>query len=154
MYRLVTLVVLCLMYISACSSPDPRPILPAPSPLEKVIIAFQAEVKLDPSLRWTPTFFAPVFVELRSVTLVEQWPLNGDEVDVICRDSNGGEVLDPNTDKFTTEWYRIRAPKDKVDPELLDATGPRATEIEGGYSVYIQGFYLQVPEGKVAPACF
>lgn len=141
------------MLASACGSPDPQPILPASPPPEKVTIALQAKVKLDPPLTWTPTHFAQVLTERQSVSLVEKWPLNGDEVDVICRDENGGQVLDTTTNTLVTVWYRIRVPKDKVDPLVLDSIGPQAREIEGGYNAFIEGFYLQVPKEKEAPSC-
>lgn len=87
------------------------------------------------------------------MSAVEQWPLNGDEVDVICRDDHGGQVFDTTTNELVTVWYRIRVPKGQVDPQVLDATGPKAREIEGGYNAFIEGFYLQLPQGKEAPAC-
>lgn len=141
------------MVVSACGSAESQPTTPSSPPPEKVTIALRAKVKLDPSLTWTPTHFAPVFTELLSVSLVEKWPLNGDEVDVICRDDTGGQVLDTATNTLVTVWYRIRVPKEMVDPQVLDATGPQAREIEGGYNAFIPAFYLQVPQGKEAPAC-
>lgn len=153
MHRFVTVIVAFLMLASACGSPDPQPILPASPPLEKVTIALQAKVKLDPPLTWTPTHFAQVLIERQSVSLVEKWPLDGDEVDVICRDDRGGEVFDTATNTYVTVWYRIRVPKEMVDPQALDGTGPQAREIEGGYNAFIPGSNLQIPAGKHAPAC-
>ena len=144
---------LFLIATSACSSADSPPTTPAPPPLEKVTVVFQAKVKLESPLTWTPTHFAPVLVDHQSISPVEKWPLKGDLVDVICREDHGDQVFDPSAKKLVTIWYRIRVPKDKVDPQVLDNTGPKAREIEGGYNAFIEGFYLEVPKGKEAPAC-
>ena len=154
LYRLTSAAIaLFLMATSACTAADSQPSTSS-SPLpEKVTIALQAKVKLDPPLTWTPTHFAQVLIENQSVSQVEKWPLDGDEVDVICRDDNGGQVLDTTTNTLVTVWYRIRVPEAMVDPQVLDATGPKAREIEGGYNAFIEGFYLQIPQGKEVPTC-
>ena len=144
----------------ACSGADKddsrQPSAPNSSSRETVVptTPFTATVDLgrfmgcDTQTCWLPTQFSPKLVERESVSHIEQWPMDGDTVEVLCQTK--GERFNDPLGQPVTKWYGIYVPGDKLGP----GAEKRADEApSGGHIGYVGASWLDVPMNATAPAC-
>lgn len=84
---------------------------------------------------WLPTQFEPKLAARQSVSLYDQWPMDGDIVRVVCQTK--GDPYRDTTGTEVRQWYGIFVPADKVVPQALDGEYPEARPIQDGYLGYV-----------------
>lgn len=99
---------------------------------------------------WLPTQWAPKLVPGETVSLRNQWPMDGTVVLVVCQ--TNGETYRDQYGNPTDAWYGILVPADKLEP-LKPGVGPQSLPKDGGYIGYVGAAWIRGGSGKQAPAC-
>ena len=122
---------LIMLVTTACATHEEK--APEPSEPRVAITDFSETCKRETC--WLPTQFEPRLVGGQSVSLHNQWPMDGDTVRVVCQTK--GDAYRDTTGTELRQWYGIFVPADKASPEALDGTYPEARPIQDGYLGFV-----------------
>ena len=138
--NIATMAIITTTALSSCSTHT------QPSGFDAIVSIRDAQPACQLERCWLPTQFTPTLVAGVSVSLFEQWPMDGDTVRVICHTA-GGTFRD-SSGKNTNEWYGILVPSDKVNPD----TKQQAKRLDDGYLAYVGKVWL-IDTSKTTPHC-
>lgn len=99
---------------------------------------------------WLPTQFEPKLVEGETVSLRDQWPMDGMKVEVVCQTI--GQTYRDQTGQSRDDWYGINVPVDKLEP-LKPGSSPKTLPKSDGRIGYVGAAWIQGGAGKQATAC-
>ena len=100
---------------------------------------------------WLPTQFAAKLVKGETVSLRDEWPMDGTTVQVVCETT--GQAYNDQTGQSTTAWYGIVVPAAKLEPSAVSRASKVPNGGENDRLGYVGAAWIKGGAGKQAPAC-
>ncbi len=151
-------VAIILVFVAGCGSEGVQTtegtsttsVTPTTAPFEGTVFLKDFSALCSEGQCWLPTQWTPKLVAGETVSLRDQWPMDGMQVEVVCQTT--GESYRDQTGQSRDDWYGIKVPNDKLEP-LSPGNGPKALPKDDGWIGYVGAAWIKHGTDKRAPAC-